>query len=112
MIRKVIIALRESLSYRGNSNLPSRRQSVLLNPFSFMERVGEGCHHSTFRFSKGHPARSGAGGIPFIGDSPAVGSLTRAAEKFRDQGMADEMNPSCGFNRLLCPGRRRKYLKS
>jgi uncharacterized protein (DUF362 family)/Pyruvate/2-oxoacid:ferredoxin oxidoreductase delta subunit len=33
-----------------------------------------------------------AGGDPFIGDSPQIGSLTRAAEKARIKKVADEMN--------------------
>ena len=45
-----------------------------------------------------------AGGIPFIGDSPAVGSLTRAAEKSGIKAVADEMKcPLVEFNKPVLP---------
>ena len=44
------------------------------------------------------------GGIPFIGDSPSVGSLTRAAEKAGIRRVADEMNcPLVEFNNPILP---------
>jgi len=45
-----------------------------------------------------------AGGIPFIGDSPSVGSLTRTAEKAGIKRVADEMNcPLVEFNKPTLP---------
>jgi uncharacterized protein (DUF362 family)/NAD-dependent dihydropyrimidine dehydrogenase PreA subunit len=48
-----------------------------------------------------------AGGVPFIGDSPAIGSLARAAEKAGLKAVADEMKcPLVEFNRpILSPER-------
>ncbi len=44
------------------------------------------------------------GGIPFIGDSPSIGSLTRTAEKAGIKAMADEMKCSLvEFNRPVLP---------
>jgi len=45
-----------------------------------------------------------AGGIPFIGDSPSVGSLIRTAEKAGIKRVADEMNcPLVEFNKPILP---------
>jgi uncharacterized protein (DUF362 family)/Pyruvate/2-oxoacid:ferredoxin oxidoreductase delta subunit len=45
-----------------------------------------------------------AGGIPFIGDSPSVGSLMRAAEKAGIKRVADEMNcPLVEFDKPILP---------
>jgi len=45
-----------------------------------------------------------AGGIPFIGDSPSIGSLIRAAEKAGIKRVADEMNcPLVEFNKPVLP---------
>src|SRR4030042_1343195 len=46
-----------------------------------------------------------AGGVPFIGDSPSIGSLMKAAEKDGIKAVADEMNcPLVEFNRpVLTP---------
>lgn len=45
-----------------------------------------------------------AGGIPSIGDSPAVGSLTKTAEKAGIKAVADEMNcPLMEFKRPILP---------
>ncbi len=44
------------------------------------------------------------GGIPFIGDSPSVGSLTKTAEKAGIKAVADEMKcPLVEFNRPVLP---------
>jgi uncharacterized protein (DUF362 family)/Pyruvate/2-oxoacid:ferredoxin oxidoreductase delta subunit len=48
-----------------------------------------------------------AGGIPFIGDSPSIGSLARTAEKAGIKGVADEMNcPLVEFNSPILPTKR------
>ena len=48
-----------------------------------------------------------AGGIPFIGDSPSVGSLIRTAEKAGIRAVADEMKCSLvEFNRPVLPPKR------
>jgi uncharacterized protein (DUF362 family)/Pyruvate/2-oxoacid:ferredoxin oxidoreductase delta subunit len=45
-----------------------------------------------------------AGGIPFIGDSPSIGGLMRAAEKAGIKRVADEMNcPLVEFNKPVLP---------
>ena len=45
-----------------------------------------------------------AGGIPFIGDSPSIGSLTKTAEKAGIKAVADEMKcPLVEFNRPVLP---------
>jgi len=45
-----------------------------------------------------------AGGVPFIGDSPSVGSLTRTAEKAGIKAVADKMKcPLVEFNRPVLP---------
>jgi uncharacterized protein (DUF362 family)/Pyruvate/2-oxoacid:ferredoxin oxidoreductase delta subunit len=54
-----------------------------------------------------------AGGIPFIGDSPAVGGLVRTAEKAGIKRVADEMNcPLVEFDRpVLSPKGAGKHFK-
>ncbi len=48
-----------------------------------------------------------AGGIPFIGDSPSIGSLTRAAEKAEIKRVADENKcPLMEFNKPIFPPKR------
>jgi uncharacterized protein (DUF362 family) len=45
-----------------------------------------------------------AGGVPFIGDSPSVGSLMKTAEKAGIKAVADEMEcPLVEFNRPVLP---------
>ncbi len=45
-----------------------------------------------------------AGGVPFIGDSPSIGSLARTAEKAGIKAVADEMKcPLVEFNRPVLP---------
>lgn len=45
-----------------------------------------------------------AGGVPFIGDSPSIGSLMKAAEKAGIKAVADEMKcPLVEFNRPVLP---------
>jgi len=45
-----------------------------------------------------------AGGVPFIGDSPSIGSLMKAAEKAGIKAVADEMKcPLVEFNRPALP---------
>lgn len=45
-----------------------------------------------------------AGGVPFIGDSPAIGSAARAAEKAGIKKIAEEMDcPIVEFNRPVSP---------
>jgi uncharacterized protein (DUF362 family)/Pyruvate/2-oxoacid:ferredoxin oxidoreductase delta subunit len=54
-----------------------------------------------------------AGGIPFLGDSPSVGSLMRAAEKAGIKKVADEMDcPLVEFDQpILAPKGGRKFSK-
>jgi uncharacterized protein (DUF362 family)/Pyruvate/2-oxoacid:ferredoxin oxidoreductase delta subunit len=47
-----------------------------------------------------------AGGVPFIGDSPSVGSLMRTAEKAGIKAVADELKcPLVEFNRPVLPSK-------
>ncbi|MGA2317078.1 MAG: DUF362 domain-containing protein [Thermodesulfobacteriota bacterium] len=49
-----------------------------------------------------------AGGIPFIGDSPSVGSLVKTAEKAGIKAVADEMKcPLVEFNKPVLPPKRK-----
>jgi uncharacterized protein (DUF362 family)/Pyruvate/2-oxoacid:ferredoxin oxidoreductase delta subunit len=49
-----------------------------------------------------------AGGVPFVGDSPSVGSLTRTAEKAGIRAVANEMKcPLVEFNKPVLPPQRR-----
>ncbi|RPI99209.1 MAG: DUF362 domain-containing protein, partial [Deltaproteobacteria bacterium] len=49
-----------------------------------------------------------AGGIPFIGDSPGLGSAIRAAEKAGIKRVADETGcPLIDFNRPTVPGKKK-----
>jgi uncharacterized protein (DUF362 family)/NAD-dependent dihydropyrimidine dehydrogenase PreA subunit len=48
-----------------------------------------------------------AGGVPFIGDSPSVGSLMRTAEKAGIKAVADEIKcPLVEFNKPILPPKR------
>jgi len=48
-----------------------------------------------------------AGGIPFIGDSPSIGSLVRTAEKAEIKKVADEMNcPLIEFEKPISPTKK------
>ena len=45
-----------------------------------------------------------AGGVPFIGDSPAIGSLIKSAEKSGIKAVAEEMNcPLVEFDKPVIP---------
>ena len=49
-----------------------------------------------------------AGGVPFIGDSPSVGSLMKTAEKAGIKAVADEMKcPLVEFNKPVLPPKRK-----
>jgi uncharacterized protein (DUF362 family)/Pyruvate/2-oxoacid:ferredoxin oxidoreductase delta subunit len=49
-----------------------------------------------------------AGGVPFIGDSPSIGSLMRTAEKAGIKAVANEMKcPLVEFNNPVLPSQRR-----
>ena len=49
-----------------------------------------------------------AGGVPFIGDSPSVGSLVKTAEKAGIKAVADEMKcPLVEFNKPVLPPKRK-----
>jgi len=53
-----------------------------------------------------------AEGIPFIGDSPSIGSLVRAADKAGIKEVADEMNcPLVEFNKPILPSKGGKFFK-
>src|SRR5512136_114106 len=81
--QKVLIALRESINLIGGIQTFVKKGSrVLLKPNLLYGKSPEKAVTTHPSILKGtiQLVRE-AGGIPFIGDSPAVGSLTRAAEK-------------------------------
>ncbi len=103
---KVIHALRESIHLVGGIQTFVKKCSrVLLKPNLLYGKSPEKAVTTHPSILKGmiQLVRE-AGGIPFIGDSPSVGSLTRAAEKSGDKAVADEMNcPLAEFNRPVVP---------
>jgi len=103
---KVIIALRESIKLIGGIQTFVKKGSrVLLKPNLLYGKSPEKAVTTHPSILKGtiQLVRE-AGGIPFIGDSPAVGSLTRAAEKSGIKAVADEMKcPLVEFNRPVVP---------
>jgi len=104
--QKVLIALRESINLIGGIQTFVKKGSrVLLKPNLLYGKSPEKAVTTHPSILKGtiQLVRE-AGGIPFIGDSPAVGSLTRAAEKSGIKAVADEMKcPLVEFNRPVVP---------
>lgn len=103
---RVMIALRESIHLIGGIQAYIRKGNrVLLKPNVLYGKSPEKAVTTHPAILKGmvRIVRE-AGGIPSIGDSPAVGSLRRAAEKSGIKAVADEMNcPLVEFNRPVVP---------
>jgi len=103
---KVIVALRESIHLIGGiQTFVNQGSRVLLKPNLLYGRSPEKAVTTHPAILKGmiQLVRE-AGGIPFIGDSPSVGSLTRAAEKSGIKAVADEMKcPLVEFDRPVVP---------
>ncbi len=104
--KKVIIALHESIHLIGGIQAFVRKGSrVLLKPNLLYGKSPDKAVTTHPSILKGmiQIVRE-AGGIPFIGDSPSVGGLTRAAEKSGIKAAADEMKcPLVEFNRPVVP---------
>ena len=101
---KVLTALRRSVSlFGGVQAFINKGSRVLLKPNLLYGKSPEKAvttHPSILR-GMIQIVRE-AGGIPFIGDSPSVGGLTRAAEKAGIKAVADEMKcPLVEFNKPL-----------
>jgi len=103
---KVIIALRESIYLVGGIQAFVKKGSrVLLKPNLLYGKSPEKAVTTHPSILKGmiQLVREG-GGVPFIGDSPSVGSLTRTAEKSGIKAVADAMNCALvEFNRPVVP---------
>ena len=103
---KVIVALRESIHLIGGmQTFVNKGSRVLLKPNLLYGRSPERAVTTHPSILKGmiQLVRE-VGGVPFIGDSPSVGSLTRAAEKSGIKAVADEMKcPLVEFNRPVVP---------
>jgi uncharacterized protein (DUF362 family)/Pyruvate/2-oxoacid:ferredoxin oxidoreductase delta subunit len=103
---KVLIALRQSIDLIGGIQTFVRKgRRVLLKPNLLYGKSPEKAvttHPSILR-GMIQIVRE-AGGIPFIGDSPSVGSLMKTAEKAGIKAVADEMKcPLAEFNRPVLP---------
>ena len=103
---RVIIALRESIDRIGGIRTFIKEGSrVLLKPNLLYGRSPEKAVTTHPSILKGmiQIVRE-VGGVPFIGDSPSVGGLTRAAEKAGIKAVADKMKcPLVEFNRPVVP---------
>src|SRR4030043_1323243 len=104
--RLVLSGLRRSIDLVGGvSTFVKRGNRVLLKPNLLYGKSPEKAvttHPSILR-GMIQIVRE-AGGIPFIGDSPSVGSLMKTAEKAGIKAVADEMNcPLVDFSRPVLP---------
>src|SRR4030042_3094234 len=105
--KEVQKALRQSIDLIGGiQSFVKRGDRVLLKPNLLYGKSPEkaGTTHPSILRGMIRIVRE-AGGDPFIGDSPAVGSLIKTAEKAGIQEVADEMKcPLVEFNRpVLTP---------
>jgi uncharacterized protein (DUF362 family)/Pyruvate/2-oxoacid:ferredoxin oxidoreductase delta subunit len=111
---KVLEALRKSIDLIGGiENFVRKGNRVLLKPNLLYGKAPEKAVTTHPSIIKGmiQIVRE-AGGIPFIGDSPSIGSLMRAAEKAGIRRVADEMNcPLVEFNRPIHPPKEGKFFK-
>ena len=103
---EVLQALRKSIDLIGGiENFVKKGNRVLLKPNLLYGKAPERAVTTHPSIIKGmiQIVRE-AGGIPFIGDSPSIGSLTRAAEKAGIKRVADEMEcPLVEFDRPIHP---------
>ncbi len=115
---EVISALRESINLIGGIQTFVRKNNrVLLKPNLLYGKSPAKAVTTHPSIVKGmiRIVRE-AGGVPFIGDSPSVGSLARAAEKAGIKAVSDEMEcPLVEFNQPVLPpngeGKTFKQLK-
>ena len=112
---EVLKGLRRSLDLIGGiENFVRKGSRVLLKPNLLYGKAPEKAvttHPSIIKGVIGMVRE--AGGIPFLGDSPSVGSLMRAAEKAGIKRVADEMGcPLVEFDKpILAPKGGRKFSK-
>lgn len=107
---KVLSALRRSIDLIGGIQTFVRKgNQVLLKPNLLFGKSPEKAvttHPSILR-GMIQIVRE-AGGVPFIGDSPSVGSLVKTAEKAGIKAVADEMKcPLVEFNKPVLPPKRK-----
>ena len=106
---KVLIGLRQSIDLIGGiQTFVEKGQSVLLKPNLLYGKAPEKAVTTHPSIVKGmiQIVRE-AGGVPFIGDSPSVGSLIRTAEKAGIKAVADEVKcPLVEFDRPTQPHER------
>jgi uncharacterized protein (DUF362 family)/Pyruvate/2-oxoacid:ferredoxin oxidoreductase delta subunit len=110
---EVLEGLRQSIDLVGGiENFVKSGDLVLLKPNLLYGRAPEKAVTTHPSIIKGmiQIVRE-SGGIPFIGDSPAIGSLTRAAEKAGIKRVADEDKcPLVEFNKPIFPPKREGIL--
>ena len=111
---EVLQALRKSIDLIGGiENFVRKGNRVLLKPNLLYGKAPERAVTTHPSIIKGmiQMVRE-AGGIPFIGDSPSIGSSTRAAEKAGIKKVADEMEcPLVEFDRPIHPPKEGKFFK-
>ncbi len=111
---EVLQALRKSIDLIGGiKSFVSKGNRVLLKPNLLYGKAPEKAVTTHPSIIKGviQIVRE-TGGIPFIGDSPSVGSLTRAAEKAGIKKVADEMKcPLVEFDRPIHSPKEGKFFK-
>jgi uncharacterized protein (DUF362 family)/Pyruvate/2-oxoacid:ferredoxin oxidoreductase delta subunit len=111
---EVLQALRKSIDLIGGiENFVRKGNRVLLKPNLLYGKAPERAVTTHPSIIKGmiQMVRE-AGGIPFIGDSPSIGSSTRAAEKAGIKKVADEMEcPLVDFDRPIHPPKEGKFFK-
>jgi uncharacterized protein (DUF362 family)/Pyruvate/2-oxoacid:ferredoxin oxidoreductase delta subunit len=103
---EVLKGLRRSIDLIGGiGNFVRRGDRVLLKPNLLYGKAPEKAVTTHPSIVKGiiQVVRE-VGGIPFIGDSPSIGSLMRAAEKAGIKRVSDEMNcPLVEFDKPILP---------
>jgi uncharacterized protein (DUF362 family)/Pyruvate/2-oxoacid:ferredoxin oxidoreductase delta subunit len=111
---EVLEALRKSIDLIGGiENFVKKGNRVLLKPNLLYGKAPEKAVTTHPSIIKGmiQMVRE-AGGIPFIGDSPFIGSSMRAAEKAGIKRVADEMEcPLVEFDKPLLPPKEGKFFK-
>ena len=104
--KEVLEGLRQSIDLVGGiKNFVKNGDLVLLKPNLLYGKAPEKAVTTHPSIVKGMiQIVRGAGGIPFIGDSPSIGSLTRAAEKAGIKRVADENEcPLMEFDKPIFP---------
>jgi uncharacterized protein (DUF362 family)/Pyruvate/2-oxoacid:ferredoxin oxidoreductase delta subunit len=103
---EILKSLRRSIDLLGGiQNFVKRGDSVLLKPNLLYGKAPEKAVTTHPTIVKGMIGMvRAAGGIPFIGDSPSIGSVARAAKKAGIKQVADENDcPLIGFEKPILP---------